>query len=89
MPLWLAIMAIGATGCGWLFLKARETDRQATHKKITGRAKTVEKAAKRSAARPSGVVVQAPIISEEEVNLSKDMPSDLAKAIAEIQEEKR
>lgn len=86
MPLWIVIMVLGASGCGFLFLKARETERQAIHKKITGRSKTVEKAAKRLAAQPSGVVELAPVTSEGEVNLSRDMPGILAREIAEIVE---
>lgn len=76
MPLWLVIMIAGATGCGYLFLKARESEVEATYKKVTGRSKTVRKAAGKAALRPSflnehAIAEKEPKTSTEQVFMSR------------------
>lgn len=88
MPLWIVIMVLGATGCGWLFLKTRGMENKATLRKVKEGHKSVKKAARHTAKRPSGVEVTQPVTSEEEINLSADMPSIIAKEIEAIFERK-
>ena len=57
MPLWLVIIIAGMTGCGFLFLKAREMEKVAPYKKVKMGSLTVKKAAVRAAKRPSGIPV--------------------------------
>ena len=89
MPLWLIVMLAGATGCGWLFLKTRGMENKATLRKVKEGHKSVIKAARHLAKQPSGVEVIQPVTSKEEINLSADMPSILAKEIEEILERKK
>lgn len=86
MPLSLVVMALGLAGCGFLFLKAREADRKNTLKKVKEGHKSVKKAAKHVAKQPSTVIPYAPPASEEEITLSKDFSSAVAKDLAEIME---
>lgn len=85
MPLWAVIIIAGISGCGWLFLKARQNDIAATYRKIGGGGtKSVKKAAKQAAAKPSGIEPYQVPTSEEEVNFSADMASNIAKDLAEL-----
>ena len=89
MPLWLVIMGLGAAGCGWLFLKARQTEVNATYKKIGGGgSKTVKKAAQKVANRPSTMPVEGPVSSKEPVNFSYGLPSVIVKDLEEIMRKK-
>ena len=82
MPVWLVIMIAGATGCGWVFLKAKGMEASSTLKKIGGGgSKTVKKAAKKA----TGDIGMPPLepceinTSREQINFSQDMPSVMAK----------
>lgn len=88
MPLWIVILIAGATGCGFLFLKAREMEKAAPYKKLKRDNLTVAKAAKRVAARPSSVAVPVPDFNIEPVNISGDTASRVATEIEEIQKAK-
>lgn len=88
MPLWIVIMVLGATGCGFLFLKARGIETKATYKKVTGRTKTVRQAAKKVAKRPTEDEELAPLPSEEPVYMSRDVPSMKVSELEELMREK-
>lgn len=87
MPLWAVIMALGATFCGWVFLKAREQEKRNTLKKLKMPPRTMEKAVKKAAQRPSGVTVYEAPKSDKEVSASADLPSSIAKELEEILKE--
>lgn len=84
MPLWLVILALGAAGTGFLFLKAHQVDKANTLKKVKQGHKSVKKAAKAVAKRPSFMGEREPVPSTEEVNFSKDFPSAAARDIEEV-----
>lgn len=88
MPLWAVIMFVGAGFCGWCFLKAREMESKNTLKKVKEGHKSVKKAAKAVADRPSTIVVTEPVTSLEEVNMSRDKPSKVAAELEEILKKK-
>lgn len=88
MPLWIIVMGLGATFCGWCFLKAREAESKNTLKKVKAGHKSVKKAARAAAQRPSTVVEKQPVTSAEEISMSKDVPSKVASEIEAIQKEK-
>lgn len=84
MPLWFVIMALGATGCGWVFLKARQMEAEQVKRKVKEGSKDVKAAAKHVAKQPSGVKVIEPVTSEKEVNFSGDISGKMAKELEEI-----
>ena len=89
MPLAIVIMILGAAGCGWLFLKAREEEKAIPYKKLKRESLTVAKAAKKVAARPStGTPVPVADFNIGEVGMSVDKSSKVATEVAEIQEAK-
>lgn len=88
MPLWIIVMLAGATFTGWVFLKARQMESKNTLKKVKAGHKSVKKAAKTVAARPSTVEVKQPITSAEEISMSRDVPSKVASEIEAIQKAK-
>lgn len=89
MPLWAVIFILGAAFSGWCFLKAREADSKNTLKKVKAGHKSVMKAARAAAARPSTIVEKEVNSSSKEVNMSRDVPSKVAAEIEEIQKRKR
>lgn len=88
MHLWLIIMIAGATFTGWVFLKARQMEGKNTLKKVKAGHKSVKKAAKAVAARPSTVVEKPLNHSAEEISMSRDVPSKVASEIEAIQKAK-
>jgi len=85
MPIWLIIMAAGATGCGWLFLKAREQEKALPYKKLKRESLTVAKAARRAAGRPSTAVpVAVADYSMEPVEMSRSRVGVAAQAPAGV-----
>lgn len=83
MKLWAWILIFGAAGCGWLFLKARQTEVAATYKKIGRRGKSIRKAAERLAAEPSGIEVVEPPTSKARVSMSRSLADAVAKDLVE------
>jgi len=81
-------MVLGAAGTGFLFLKARQMESKNTLKKVKEGHKSVKKAAKAVAAIPSTVVVEPPLTSEKEINMSQDIPSAIARDLEEVLKEK-
>ena len=88
MPLWLVIIVLGTAGAGFAFMKARQIEGKATLKKVKEGHKSVKKAAKAVAAVPSTVITEPPLTSTEEIIMSQDMPSAIAKDLAAIMEKK-
>jgi len=81
MPLWIIILLGGATGCGFLFLKAREHEKAIPYKKLKRESLTVAKAARRAAGRPStGVPVPVVDFNIEAVEMSRDRVGVVAQA---------
>lgn len=83
MPLWLVIIIAGATGCGWLFLRAREMDAKHTLMKVKEGHKSVKKAAKHA----TGYIGEPPVIpppvlsAEEPVQMSKNVSNEIAEIL--------
>ena len=88
MPLWLVIVVLGAAGSGYLLLKAREAEKVNVLKRIKAGHKSVVKAAKHVAKRPSTMPVYEPPSSAEQVQISPDLSSRVAKDLEEIMEKK-
>ncbi len=88
MPIWIVIMVLGAAGTGFIFLKARRMESKATLIKVKQGHKSVRKAAKAVAAVPSIVVTEPVLTSTEEITMSRDIPSSIAKDLAAIMENK-
>ena len=88
MPLWLVIMVLGAAGTGFIFLKAHGANRANTLKTVKQGHKSVRKAAKAVAAVPTTVITEPVLTSTEEISMSQDVPSAIAKDLAEIMENK-
>ncbi len=84
MPIWLVIMVLGAAGSGFAFLKARDMERKNTLKKVKAGHKDVKKAARRVVKRPSTVEPYEPLRSKEEVQISEDFSSRVARDLEEI-----
>ena len=90
MPLWLLIMLIGAGGCGWLLLKAREQEAVNVKKRLKQGSKTLKDKAKKA----SGEIGMPPVEPYEileagqEVQMSRDASSKVAKQLEEIMKEK-
>ena len=91
MPLWMLIMLLGAAGCGWLFLKAREQEAVNVKKRLEQGSKTLKDKAKKA----SGEIGMPPVEpyeileAEQEVQMSRDISSKVAKELEEIMKEKR
>lgn len=88
MPLWAVIIFVGAGFCGFVFLKAREADAKNTLKKVKEGHKDVRKAAKHVAKQPSTVAPYVPPTSQEEVQISGDLSSAVARDLEEIMKRK-
>ena len=88
MPLWLVIVVLGAVGSGYLLLKAREAEKVNVLKRIKAGHKSVVKAAKHVAKQPTTVVPYVPTTSAEQVQISPDLSSRVAKDLEEIMEKK-
>ena len=88
MPIWLIIMIAGVAGCGFLFLKAREIEKAAPYKKIKMGNRTVKKVAKQVAKKPSTMPVHEPLTSFEEINMSPDLASTVARDLEEVMRKK-
>lgn len=86
MPLWLVIMVLGLAGCGFLFLKARETEKGQTLKKVKQGHKSVRKAARAVAKRPSTQPVYMAPTSTEEVGMSQSLADAVVRDLEEILE---
>ena len=90
MPLWIVIMLLGAAGCGFLFLKAREQEAVNVKKRLKQGSKTLQDKAKKA----SGEIGMPPVEPYEileagqEVQMSRDTSSRLAKQLEEIMKEK-
>lgn len=88
MPIWLVIMALGATGCGFLFLKARQIEGEQVKRKVKQGSKDVRIAARRSAARDTGIVPYEALRGSGEVTMSKDLSSRVVEEAEKILAEK-
>lgn len=88
MRLWVIVLILGATACGWLFLKARQNDIAGIYRKVGKGTKGMKRVAERVAKRPSIVEPYMAPTSEEEVQMSKDLAGQVAKDLEEIMEKK-
>ena len=84
VPIWIVIMIAGATASGWVFLKARKMEAPAVMKKVERGQESVIKKARAVAKRPSGIPVAVADTSTEPIDMSIDMPGNVAKEIEEI-----
>ena len=79
-------MLLGAAGCGFLFLKAREQEAVNVKKRLKQGSKTLKDKAKRA----SGEIGMPPVEpykileAEQEVQMSRDTSSRMAKQLEEI-----
>ena len=90
MPLWIVIMVLGAAGCGFLFLKAREQEAIQVRRKVKQGSKSVKAKAKQA----TGDIGMPPVEphevleAEQPVSMSRDVSSQVVKQLEEILKEK-
>ena len=86
MKLWIVILILGAAGCGFLFLKAREFDAKSIRKRINKGDKSLKARAKRASGDIGELPIKPPEVlkAEQPVGMSLDPSSGIAKDLAEI-----